>query len=121
MLYKTEERNKFCDEWKSRFGEQGEDLYKREKHRLLTRKKIVGPTGPTATSYTSFLAREGKDGMYKLTDRSLYGARDPFIKIFYKEEKMDSYTPEELALKTALSNDNQTDCNCKALRDQRVL
>jgi len=114
MLYKTEERNKFCDEWKSRFGEQGEDLYKREKHRLLTRKKIVGPTGPTATSYTSFLAREGKDGMYKLTDRSLYGARDPFIKIFYKEEKMDSYTPEELALKTALSNDNQTDCNCKA-------
>ena len=56
--------------------------------------------------------------MYKLVDRSLYGARAPFIKIFGKEEKLDGMSEEELAQKMGDSGmmgmDNETDCNCFA-------
>jgi hypothetical protein len=56
--------------------------------------------------------------MYKLVDRSLYGARAPFIKIFGKEEKLDGMSEEELAQKKGDSGmmgmDNETDCNCFA-------
>ena len=121
MLYHTETRNKFCDEWKERNGDEGEDLYKHQQHRLLLRKnKIIGPAGPTGTAYTAYLVREGKDGMYKFTDRSLYGARDAFIKIFAKEEKLDGMSEEELAKRTGMlgQNDTQGDCNCAAFESQ---
>mmetsp|Transcript_13438 Transcript_13438/g.25603 ORF Transcript_13438/g.25603 Transcript_13438/m.25603 type:complete len:205 (-) Transcript_13438:91-705(-) len=51
--------------------------------------------------------------MYKLTDRSLYGARPPFVKIFAKEEKLDGMSEDELAKRIGMTLlDNSTDCNC---------
>jgi len=118
MLYHTETRNAFCKEWKEMNGDEGEELYTWQKNRILRRKKIIGPSGPTGTSYTAFLFGRGLDKMYKLVDRSLYGARAPFIKIFGKEEKLDGMSEEELAQKKGDSGmmgmDNETDCNCFA-------
>jgi len=111
MLYHTETRNAFCVEWRSMFGEEGEDLYK-ERTRTFRRKKVIGPPGPTGTSYTAYLSKVGKAGMYKMVDRSLYGARAPFIKKYAKEEKLDGMTEEELAMKMGMATDNVTDCNC---------
>ncbi len=117
MLYHTATRNKFCAEWKERFGEEGEDLYKHK--RVLRRKKVIGPSGPTGTSYSAYLFREKKDKMYKFTDRSLYGARAPFIKIFAKEEKLDGMSEEELAKRVSgMGMDNITDCNCFAFETE---
>ncbi|KAL3766901.1 hypothetical protein ACHAW5_000919 [Stephanodiscus triporus] len=114
MLYNTKMRDAFCKEWKEENGEEGEDLYKHQQRRLMFRKKIIGPPGPTGTSYLAYLAREKKDGMYKLTDRSLYGARPPFVKIFAKEEKLDGMSEDELAKRVGMTLlDNSTDCNCK--------
>lgn len=94
MLYKTSNRNTFCDEWMERNGEDGADLY--AKHQPLRWKlkegKIIGPKGPTGTDYLAYLAREGLESkMYKMTDRSLYGARAPFVKVYKKEEKFDGF------------------------------
>ena len=36
-------------------GDEGEELYTWQKNRILRRKKIIGPSGPTGTSYTAFL------------------------------------------------------------------
>ena len=47
MLYHTESRNTFCKEWAEENGEEGEDLYKHQQRRLMFRKKIIGPPGPT--------------------------------------------------------------------------
>jgi len=55
MLYHTETRNAFCKEWKEMNGDEGEELYTWQKNRILRRKKIIGPSGPTGTSYTAFL------------------------------------------------------------------
>lgn len=121
MLYNTELRNKFCKDWKNQNGEEGEDMYKNQQRRLMFRKKIIGPPGPTGTSYLAWLAREGKDGMYKLTDRSLYGARPPFVKIFAKEEKLDGMSEDELAKRvgmTLLDNSTDVDCNCMAFETE---
>jgi len=117
MLYHTETRNGFCKEWKKMNGEQGEDLYK-ERRRVFRRKKVIGPPGPTGTAYTAYLSKTKKDKMYKLVDRSLYGARAPFLKVFAKEEKLDGMTEEELAMKMGLGTDNVTDCNCFAFETQ---
>ena len=115
MLYNTKDRNAFCKEWKMENGEEGEDLYKHQQRRLMFRKKIIGPPGPTGTSYFAWLVREKKDGQYKMTDRSLYGARPPFNKIFAKEEKMDGMSEDELAKRVGMTLfDNSTDCNCGA-------
>ena len=88
MLYNTKERNLFCSEWTKRNGHEGEDLY--TKHQPLRWKlrmgKIIGPKGPTGTDYLAYLTRGKKDGMYKMTDRSLYGARAPFVKVYRKED-----------------------------------
>ena len=97
MLYHTESRNAFCKEWKEENGEEGEDLYKHQQRRLMFRKKIIGPPGPTGTSYFAWLVKNGKDNLYKMTDRSVYGARPPFAKIFAKEEKLDGMSEDELA------------------------
>jgi len=119
MLYNTKERNAFCKEWKEENGDEGEDLYKNEQRRLMFRKKIIGPPGPTGTSYLAWLAKNGKEGMYKLTDRSLYGARPPFIKIFAKEEKLDGMSEDELAKRLGMTlMDNTTDCNCGAFETE---
>jgi len=119
MLYNTKMRNAFCKEWREENGEEGEDLYKHQQRRLMFRKKIIGPPGPTGTSYLAYLAREKKDGMYKLTDRSLYGARPPFVKIFSKEEKLDGMSEDELAKRVGMTLlDNSTDCNCKAFETE---
>jgi len=119
MLYNTKERNAFCKEWKEENGDEGEDLYKNEQRRLMFRKKIIGPPGPTGTSYLAYLAKNGKEGMYKLTDRSLYGARPPFIKIFAKEEKLDGMSEDELAKRLGMTlMDNTTDCNCGAFETE---
>jgi len=102
-------------------GDEGEDLYTYQKNRILRRKKIIGPSGPTGTSYTAYLVEQGKDKMYKLIDRSLYGARAPFLKVFAKEEKLDGMSEEELAQKMGdtgmMGLDNTTDCNCFAFED----
>jgi len=120
MLYHTKTRNKFCDEWKKKFGLEGEDLYKSQPNRFLLRKgKIIGPKGPTGTAYTSYLSANKMDGkMYKLIDRSLYGARAPFIKHFWKEEKLDAQTEEELAKQVGDMFANATDCNCFAFESK---
>lgn len=124
MLYHTETRNAFCKQWKQMNGEAGEDLYSYQKNRLLRRKKIIGPSGPTGTSYTAYLFANKKDKMYKLVDRSLYGARAPFIKIFGKEEKLDGMSEEELSRRMGDSGlmgmDNETDCNCFAFETQQI-
>jgi hypothetical protein len=119
ILYHTETRNAFCKEWKERFGKEGENLYKGRRRLKKKLGKIIGPSGPTATSYSAYLIREKKDGMYKFTDRSLYGARDPFIKVFAKEEKLDGMTEEELEMRQ-LRNLTNADCNCKAFETQDV-
>ena len=115
MLYNTRERNAFCAEWMDSNGANGEDLY--AKHQPLRWKlrgeKIIGPKGPTATDYLAYLAREKKDGMYKLTDRSLYGARPPFVKVFRKEEKLDGMSEDELARRLGMTLlSNTTECSC---------
>lgn len=112
MLFHTETRNAFCKEWMDRNGEEGEDLYQFHKRRLAVRKKIVGPSGPTGTDYAAYLKREGKDGMYKFTDRSLYGARANFIKVFSKEEKLDGLSEEDSGMRSRLLGSNSTDCDC---------
>lgn len=118
MLFHTETRNKFCEEWKEKNGEEGEDLYRFHKRRLQVRKKIVGPAGPTGTDYSGYLIREGSDGMYKFTDRSLYGARANFIKIFAKEEKLDGLSENDMGMRTRLLGSNTTDCDCSAFETQ---
>ena len=121
MLYNTEARNEFCKEWKEENGEEGEDLYKHQQRRLMFRKKIIGPPGPTGTAYYAWLVKNGKDSLYKMTDRSLYGARPPFAKIFAKEEKLDGMSEDELAKRvgmTLLDNSTDIDCNCGALETE---
>ena len=121
MLYNTKERNAFCKEWREENGEEGEDLYKNHQRRLMFRKKIIGPPGPTGTSYLAWLAKNGKDGMYKMTDRALYGARPPFIKVFAKEEKLDGMSEDELVKRvgmTMLNNSTEDDCNCGAFETE---
>lgn len=118
MLYHTETRNKFCDEWKRMNGDDGENLYAYQTRRVLRRKKIVGPSGPTGSSYTAYLIREKKDSMYKMVDRSLYGARAPFIKVFAKEEKLDGMSEEELAQRVGMGMENVTDCSCSAFETE---
>ena len=119
MLYNTKERDAFCKEWKEANGDEGEDLYKNQQRRLMFRKKIIGPPGPTGTAYLAWLTKEGKDGMYKMTDRSLYGARPPFVKIFAKEEKLDGMSEDELVKRVGMTMmDNSTDCNCGAFETQ---
>ena len=98
-------------------------------------------SGPTGTAYYAWLVKEGKDGMYKMTDRSLYGARPFFIKVFAKEEKLDGLSEDELVKRvgtcfvnymlllcciiipdhycdgvgmTLIDNSTDTDCNCMA-------
>ena len=115
MLYNTKERNAFCSEWVDRNGENGEELY--ATHQPLRWKlrgdKIIGPKGPTGTDYLAYLAREKKDGMYKMTDRSLYGARAPFVKVFSKEEKFDGMDEDELARRLGMTLlSNTTECSC---------
>jgi len=121
MLYNTEARNEFCKEWKQENGEEGEDLYKHQQRRLMFRKKIIGPPGPTGTAYYAWLVKNKKDGQYKMTDRSLYGARPPFAKVFTKEEKLDGMSEDELAKRvgmTLLDNSTDIDCNCGALETE---
>ena len=117
MLYHTSHRNTFCDEWMERNGEDGSDLY--AKHQPLRWKlkegKIIGPKGPTGTDYLAYLAREKLDAkMYKMTDRSLYGARAPFVKVFKKEEKLDGMSEDELARRLGMTLlSNTTECSCE--------
>jgi hypothetical protein len=115
MLYNTKERNAFCEEWRERNGDNGEDLY--AKHQPLRFKlrgdKIIGPKGPGATDYFAYLTREGKADMYKMTDRSLYGARAPFVKVYRKEEKLDGMSEDELVRRMGMTMlSNQTECSC---------
>ena len=85
----------------------------------MFRKKIIGPPGPTGTSYYAWLAKNGRDDMYKMTDRSLYGARPPFAKVFAKEEKLDGMSEDELAKRVGITlMDNSTDCNCGAFETE---
>jgi hypothetical protein len=115
MLYNTKERNAFCSEWMERNGVNGEDLYaKHEPLRWkLRNEKIIGPKGPTGTDYLAWLTREKKDGMYKMTDRSLYGARSPFIKVFRKEEKLDGMSEDEKERRLGMTLlSNTTECSC---------
>ena len=78
----------------------------------MFRKRIIRPPGPTGTSYFTWLVKNGKDDMYKITDRSLYGARAPFVKIFAKEEKLDGMLEDKLAQRVGMTPlDNLTECN----------
>ena len=114
-LYHTRERNLFCEEWRERNGDNGEDLY--AKHQPMRFKirgdNIVGPKGPTGTDYFAYLMKENKAGMYKMTDRSLYGARSPFVKVYRKEEKLDGMSEDELVRRMGMTMlSNQTECSC---------
>jgi len=113
VVYHTATRNGFCKEWKERHGPEGENLYKGRRKKKAQEGKIIGPSGPTGTAYAAYVFREKKDGMYKFTDRSLYGARDPFIKVFAKEERLDGMSEENRA-RELTRNLTITDCNCKA-------
>lgn len=53
--------------------------------------------------YLAYLTREKKQGMYKMTDRSLYGARAPFVKVYRKEEKLDGMSEDELARRLGMT------------------
>jgi len=115
MLYNTEQRNAFCKEWTERNGEHGEDLY--AKHQpvryQLRGDSIIGPKGPTGSDYLAYLGSKKKDGMYKMTDRSLYGARPPFVKVYRKEEKLDGMSEDELARRLGMTLlSNTTECSC---------
>jgi len=116
MLYHTKERNDFCHEWIKRNGKNGEDLYAvHEPLRWkLREEKIIGPKGPTGSDYLAYLASKGLDSkMYKLTDRSLYGARAPFVKVYKKEEKLDGMSEDELARRLGMTLlSNTTECSC---------
>jgi len=115
MLYHTKERNAFCAEWMERNGDNGEDLYAKYQplRWSLREEKIVGPSGPTGTDYLAYLTREKKDGIYKMTDRSLYGARAPFVKVYVKEEKLDGMSEDELARRLGMTLlSNTTECSC---------
>ena len=116
MLYHTKERNAFCSEWMDRNGENGEDLYARWQplRWKLRGDTIIGPKGPTGTDYLAYLGREKLDGkMYKMADRSLYGARAPFVKVYRKEEKLDGMSEDELVRRLGMTlMSNQTDCSC---------
>ncbi len=115
MLYNTKKRNDFCKEWVERNGESEEYLY--AKHQPLRWKlrdeKIIGPSGPTGTDYLAYLASKKLDKMYKMTDRSLFGARPTFIKVYKKEEKLDGMSEEELARRLGMTLlSNTTECSC---------
>jgi len=115
MLYHTKERNAFCGEWRERNGDAGEGLYAEHQplRWKLREEKIIGPKGPTGTDYLAYLNREGKASMYKMTDRSLYGARAPFVKVYKKEEKLDGMSEEELARRVGMTLlSNTTECSC---------
>ena len=115
MLYSTKERDEFCEEWVERNGDQGEHLYAKYQPMRYKRRgdKIIGPKGPTGTDYLAYLASKKKDGMYKMTDRSLYGARDSFVKVYRKEEKLDGMSEEELARRLGFTlMSNTTECSC---------
>lgn len=118
ILYHTETRNAFCKDWKERFGPEGENLYKGRRKQKALEGKIIGPSGPTGTSYAAYLARDGKEALYKFTDRSLYGARDPFVKIFAREERLDGMSEEMYAMRELQQNRSLTDCNCKAFETE---
>eukprot|EP00545_Synedropsis_sp_CCMP1620_P000295 CAMPEP_0119003900 /NCGR_PEP_ID=MMETSP1176-20130426/829_1 /TAXON_ID=265551 /ORGANISM="Synedropsis recta cf, Strain CCMP1620" /LENGTH=919 /DNA_ID=CAMNT_0006955545 /DNA_START=86 /DNA_END=2845 /DNA_ORIENTATION=- len=118
ILYHTKTRNEFCKEWKERFGPEGENLYKGRRKKKALEGKIIGPSGPTGTSYAAYLAREGKDALYKFTDRSLYGARDPFVKVFAREERLDGMSEELYAMRDLQRNLTASDCNCKAFETE---
>ena len=60
MLYNTEARNAFCKEWKEENGDEGEELYKQQQRRLMFRKKVIGPPGPTGTAYFAWLVKNGR-------------------------------------------------------------
>lgn len=48
----------------------------------------------TTPDYLAYLAREKLDGkMYKMTDRSLYGARAPFVKVYRKGKPLSALVP----------------------------
>ncbi len=112
MLYNTKERDAFCKKWKEDYGEEGEDLYKKDK-RALVRKEFIGPKGPTGTAYVAYLMTYGGDSIYKFTDRSLYGARDNFVKVFSLEEIIDGMTEDQYAEAVAEGRLlNETNCNC---------
>jgi len=116
MLYHTKERNDFCREWTERNGEDGSDLYAAHQPMRwkLKEGKIIGPKGPTGTDYLAYLGREKLYGkMYKMTDRSLYGARAPFVKVYKKEEKLDGMSEDELARRLGMTLlSNTTECSC---------
>ena len=38
-----------------------------------------------------------------MTDRSLYGARAPFVKVYRKEEKLDGMSEDELARRLGMT------------------
>ena len=96
MLYNTAQRNAFCKEWKSRYGQEGEKLEESKNHGDPTvHRSLEGPQGPTGTSYVAYLVANNKDKMYKFTDRSLYGSRPAFFKVFSIEEKLDAMSSQE--------------------------
>jgi len=117
MVFNTHHRNLFCEEWKRRYGDEGERLYDKKTSKVKMKMPEVGPKGPTGTSMIAYLIANGKDTMYKFTDRSLYGARPAFIKVLTDEEKLDAMSPDELTKHIGIltSKDdvesNRT-CNC---------
>lgn len=78
LLFHTSHRDKYCELWKEKFGDNGEGLFNKNLHQL----GVDGPEGPTATSYIAYLSSIGiADDLYEFTDRTLHGALDHFHKV----------------------------------------
>jgi len=61
----------------------------------------------------SHLSRLHKPRNAHLPDRSLYGARAPFVKVYSKEEKLDGMSEDELARRLGMTLlSNVTECSC---------
>jgi len=132
MVFHTASRNDFCDKWKFEFGEQGERIKQRVEKEIVmtpmhnnnndsnssrmtttttTYEYTYSVLGPTGTSYVAYLASQNHDNnnkdyqLYTFSDRTVYGARDAFMKTktTARKTKKDGRGGEEedLSLNTA--------------------
>jgi len=91
MLFRTDLRDKFCSIWRERYGHESVPVGD------LGIQDSLGPMGPTATTYTSFLSMRGILGdFYAFTDQ---GKKNTFKRIISVEEEEDGAYGE-----TVLSN-----------------
>lgn len=91
--FHVESRNEFCKAWWEMYPWENA-FYHQHSFKVKSLEKFLssqgieaskaldfaGPRGPTATEYMSYLIRERKDKIYKLTNLDVYMHTSPFIK-----------------------------------------